>query len=110
MSTAADPATVAGCLRLGHGFHEDERPSVVTLLDRLDHHLANEEAEHVQLMLHVKDPGQRGRKVTLECRIAGLPELVATSEREDMLSALAQVRDELARQLDEQKSERRPGR
>jgi ribosome-associated translation inhibitor RaiA len=108
MTTAKDPATVDACLHLGHGFREDERASVVSLLDRLDHHLASEEAEHVRLDLHVKDPGQRGRKVTLECRIAGLPELVATSERDDMPAALAQVRDELVRQLDEEKSKRSP--
>lgn len=108
MTTAADPATVDRCLHLGHGFREDERQSVVAILDRLDHHLAAEEAEHVRLDLHVKDPGQRGRKVTLECHIAGLPELVATSEREDMPAALAQVRDELVRQIDDLKSRRRP--
>lgn len=108
MTTASDPATVERCLHLGHGFHEDERSTVVSILDRLDHHMASEEAEHVRLDLHMKDPGQRGRKVTLECHVAGLPEMVATSEEDDTKAALAKVRDELIRQLDDEKSKRRP--
>jgi ribosome-associated translation inhibitor RaiA len=110
MTAAADPATVDRCLHLGHGFREDERPSVVSILHQLDRHLAAEEAEHVRLDLHVKDAGHPGRKVTLECRIAGLPELVASSDREEMPAALAQVRDELIRQLDDRTSRRRPHR
>jgi ribosome-associated translation inhibitor RaiA len=103
-----DDATVEQCLILGHGFHEDERATVVAILDRLDHRLVGEPADGVRFDLHMKDPGQPGRKVTLEAHIAGLPTMVATATDADTKVALAHVRDELLRQLSDQKSKRAP--
>jgi ribosome-associated translation inhibitor RaiA len=103
-----DDATVEKCLILGHGFHDDERHTVVAVLDRLDHRLVGEPADGVRFDLHMKDPGHPGRKITLECHIAGLPTLVATATDDDTLVALAHVRDELLRQLSDEKSKRAP--
>ena len=103
-----DDATVEKCLILGHGFHDDERHTVVSVLDRLDHRLVGEPADGVRFDLHMKDPGHPGRKITLECHIAGLPTMVATATEHDTLVALAHVRDELLRQLSDEKSKRAP--
>jgi ribosome-associated translation inhibitor RaiA len=81
---------------------------VVSVLDRLDHRLVGEPADGVRFDLHMKDPGHPGRKITLECHIAGLPTLVATATDDDTLVALAHVRDELLRQLSDEKSKRAP--
>lgn len=103
-----DDATVEKCLHLGHGFHDDERATVVSILDRLDSRLVGEPAEGVRLDLHIKDPEHPGRKVTLECHVAGLPEVVGTATDEDIKVALAHVRDEVLRQLTEEKRKRQP--
>lgn len=103
-----DDATVDKCLILGHGFHDDERHTVVSILDRLDHRLVGEAASGVRFDLHMKDPGQPGRKITLECHIAGLPTMVATATDDDTKVALAHLRDEMLRQLTDQKSKRAP--
>ena len=103
-----DDATVEKCLILGHGFHADERDSVVAILDRLDHRLVGEPADGVRLDLHMKDVGHPGRKVTLELHVAGLPTMVATADDEDTKVALAHVRDEALRQLSDEKSKRAP--
>ena len=103
-----DDATVEKCLHLGHGFHDDERATVVAILDRIDARLVGEPAEGVRLDLHMKDPGQPGRKVTLEGHVAGLPVMVATASDDDTKVALAHVRDELLRQLTDEKSKRQP--
>ncbi len=108
MSTTPGPddATVEKCLVLGHGFHEDERATVTTILARMDSHLAGQSADQVRLDLHMKEPGQRGRKVTLECHIVGLSPLLATSADDDTKVAIAHIRDEVIRQLDDQKAKR----
>jgi ribosome-associated translation inhibitor RaiA len=103
MSTTSDAndATVAACLQLGHGFHEDEREKVLGILDKLDHRLAGESEDKVRLDLMVKDREGRDQKTTLEVHIAGLPLIVGTSHREDIWAALAEVRDDALRQLDD---------
>lgn len=108
MSTTPGPddATVEKCLVLGHGFHEDERTTVMTILARMDSHLVGQSADQVRLDLHMKEPGHRGRKVTLECHIVGLSPLMATSADDDTKVAIAHIRDEVIRQLDEQKAKR----
>ncbi len=110
MSTTPGPddATVSQCLQLGHGFHEDEREKAVSVLDRLDHRLVGEPAAGVRIDLHAKDRDHPGQKVTLEAHVAGLPTMVATSERDDLWAAVTQVRDEVLRQLNDEKDKRRP--
>lgn len=108
MTTATNPATVDKCLSIGNGFHTDERDSIVSTLSKLDQHVANETADNVRFDLHEKEPGHRGRKVTLECHITGLPVLIATSEHDDIHSALTDVRDEMIRQIDDRKDKALP--
>ncbi len=109
MSTSdRTPATVDRCLRLGHGFAEAERPDVVAALSGLDAHLAAESADVVDLDLSVKDRDAAQQRVTLLCRIAGLPEVVATAEERDLHRALTRVRDEAVRQVTDERTRRRP--
>ena len=46
--------------------------------------------------------------MTLEGHVAGLPVMVATATDDDTKVALAHVRDELLRQLTDEKSKRQP--
>jgi hypothetical protein len=101
-----DDATIEKCLTLGHGFHADERATVVAILDRMDGRLVGEPADGVRVDLHMKDVGHPGRKITLELHVTGLPTMVATADDEDTKVALAHVRDEALRQLSDQKSRR----
>lgn len=110
MSTSPSPsdATVDQCLQLGHGFHADERERIVGILDKIDHRLVGEPAERVRFELMVKDREGKDAKTTLECHVAGLPTLVATSHDADVWVAVAHVRDELLRQLNEAKTKSHP--
>jgi ribosome-associated translation inhibitor RaiA len=110
MSTSPSPsdATVAQCLQLGHGYHADERDKVVEILHKIDHRLVGEPAERVRFDLMVKDREGKDAKTTLECHIAGLPTLVATSHDSDPWVAVAEVREELLRQLKETKNRAHP--
>ena len=102
-------ATVAEQLRVVDGFARDERPDIVERLSSLDAHLAGLPAADTDLQLSIKDRGRPGQKTTLECWIAGHNRLIASSSQEPLSTALAEVRDDLRRQLDEVKSRREPG-
>lgn len=110
MSTSPSPtdATVAECLQLGHGFHADERERIVEILSKIDHRLVGEPADRVRFDLMVKDREGRDAKTTLEAHVAGLPTIVATSHQADPWAAVAEVRDELLRQLNEAKTRAHP--
>jgi len=110
MSTTPGPsdATVDRCLRLGHGFHESERPKVVDGLARLDHHLVGQPAEAVHVDLQVKERDSNSQKLTAEVHVAGLPTLVATAKDPDVWVAVAHARDELIRQFEDVRSRREP--
>lgn len=99
----SDDATVAKCLQLGHGFQEDERDRIIGILDKLDHRLVGMAADSVRLELSVKDREHLDQKVTLEGFFAGLPTLVGTSFEQNVYAGVADVRDEVLRQLDEYK-------
>ena len=110
MSTTPGPsdATVDRCLRLGHGFREDERPGIVELLAKIDHHLVGQPAEVVHLDLSVKDRHDAQQQVTLECVVAGLPTVVGTAKDRDLRAALNHARDEVVRQFEDVRSRREP--
>jgi ribosome-associated translation inhibitor RaiA len=110
MSTTPSPsdATVAECLHLGHGFHEDEQDRLVEILDKLDHRLTGTPADRVRLEIQVKERDQAGQKVTLEGQVGGLPAIVATSDKDEVWAAVADARDEFIRQLADEKSRRQP--
>jgi ribosome-associated translation inhibitor RaiA len=99
-------STVADSLRLGHGFRNDERSMIVERLARLDHRLAG--IAGVELELSVKDRDSRKQRTVLEARVPRWQTLVATSTEVDIDDALAEVRDDLLRQLNDQKTRNEP--
>ena len=104
----AGPATVAAQLRLGAGFNDSDRARVLDVLAALDARLATFPAAGTDLELSVKDRGRRGQRVTLECWIPGLSRRVATSTQRTMAAALAEVRDDVRRQLNDAKTRSEP--
>lgn len=101
-------ASVRHQLRVGAGFPERDHAAIIDRLSSLDARLRRHPAEEVELDLSVKDRDGRDPRVTLECRIAGHPRLVATSGERDIDTALAAVRDQLRRQLDDTTTRREP--
>jgi ribosome-associated translation inhibitor RaiA len=99
-------STVADSLRLGHGFRNEERSMVVERLARLDHRLSG--MPGVELELSVKDRDTRKQRMVLEARVPRWQPVVATSNELDLDDALAEVRDDLLRQLNDQKTRQEP--
>jgi ribosome-associated translation inhibitor RaiA len=108
MSVAAEPATVDQCLRAGAGFSQGDRNWIAEQFATLDARLATFAAETTELEVSVKDREAKGQKVTLECWIAGRTKIVTTSTEEDLHAALHDVRDDLRRKLDDQKTKQEP--
>jgi ribosome-associated translation inhibitor RaiA len=102
----AAASTVADSLRLGHGFRNDERARVVDRLSKLDHRLSG--MRGVELELSVKDRDTRKQRMVLEARVPRWQPLVATSTEVEMDDALAEVRDDLLRQLNDNKTRNEP--
>ena len=108
MSTAANPATVEQCLRVGAGFSQVDRNWIVEQFATLDARLATFAADKTELEVSVKDREARGQKVTLECWISGRPKIVTTSAEEDLHAALNDVRDDLRRKVNDAKTKQEP--
>jgi len=110
MSTTPSPtdATVEKCLHLGHGFHEDERPKVVEILDKIDHRMVGRDADTVRIDLMVNERDTTAQKVTMEGHIAGIPTIVATSHKEEVWAGVAEARDEFIRQFNDFKTKHEP--
>jgi ribosome-associated translation inhibitor RaiA len=108
MGVAAEPATVEACLRAGAGFSQGDRNWLAEQFATLDARLTSFPAETTELEVSVKDRAARGQKVTLECWIAGRQKIVTTSAEEDLHAALNDVRDDLRRRLDDQKTKQEP--
>jgi ribosome-associated translation inhibitor RaiA len=64
----------------------------------------------VDLELSLKDTEGPDRKLTLQAWLAGRVHLVATSHQRDLDHALAEVRKELVRQIEEKKPRRQSGK
>ncbi|PSO52785.1 MAG: hypothetical protein BRC31_04045 [Actinobacteria bacterium QS_5_72_10] len=90
-------------MRLGTGFHADERERILDVLRKLDQRLQRYDADAVDMELTVKDRETTKQKVTLELWIAKprTDELVATSTETGLRDALNEVREDMWRQLDE---------
>lgn len=108
MSTPANPATVAECLRVGTGFSQGDRNWIVEQFATLDNRLATFPADKTELEVSVKDRAAKGQKVTLECWISGRPKIVTTSLEEDLHAALHDVRDDLRRKVNDAKTKQEP--
>lgn len=90
---------VGESLRLGTGFADAERDHVVERLTQLDHRLRSYEGKHIELEIHIKERGGADQHVTLECHIAHLPRMVASSTLPEVDAALVDVREEMIRQI-----------
>lgn len=88
-------------LRLEGGVGQDERDQVVGALSKLDRRLSRFDPDAVELVLKVKERRAPSQSTVLECAVAGWPRLVATSNAATFEHALAEVRDDIARQLND---------
>jgi ribosome-associated translation inhibitor RaiA len=108
MSAAANPATVAECLRVGAGFSQGDLNWLVEQFGTLDARLAGFHADATALEISVKDRTSPGQKVTLECWLSGGDKIVTTSSEEDLHAAVMDVRDDLRRRLSDAKTRQEP--
>ena len=99
---------VADTLRLGHGFHADERDKVVELLGRLDERLRSFGGQRIDLEVAVKERDTASQRTTLEAKLGGLRRLVATSDHEVLEAAVLECRDDLIRQISDAKHRKEP--
>lgn len=95
-------------LRLGAGVEERDRPRVLAALAPLESHLSRWEPDQIELEVSVKDRGGPDQKVTLQMWPAGWPHLVAVAHDRDPEHALIEARKELIRQLEDERSRRKP--
>ena len=102
------PATVADALQLANGIARAETDRIIAAFGRLDERLRSFPAGAVRLQLSVKQRGTVSQRTTLEAWIARQARLVATSSRADFDGALAEVRDDLIRQITDAKNRIEP--
>jgi ribosome-associated translation inhibitor RaiA len=95
-------------LRLGAGFAVADRPRILGALSALTPHLSGWEHDQVDLEVSLKDAEGPDQKITLQLWLAGRAHLVATSHKRDVEHALADVRTDLIRQIEDEKSRREP--
>src|ERR687893_2959538 len=93
-------------LRLGAGFTVADRPRILGALSALAPHLSGWQHDQVDLEVSLKDTEGPDQKVTLQVWLAGRAHLVATSHKRARDHALAEVRRDLIRQIDGEKSRR----
>ena len=95
-------------LRLGAGFAAADRLRILGALSALAPHLSGWEHDQVDLEVSLKDTQSPDQKVTLQAWLAGRSHLVATSHERDLDHALAEVRRDLIRQIEDERSRREP--
>jgi hypothetical protein len=71
-------------------------------------HLSGWEHDQVDLEVSLKDADGPDQRVTLQAWLAGRAHLVATSHKRDLDHALAEVRRDLIRQIEDERSRREP--
>lgn len=108
MNRPQDTASVESSLRAASGIRPDERPAIVEQFSSLDTRLRSFPASAVDLELSVKERDTPSQRTVLEADITGWPRFVATSTHTTMSEALAEVRDDLVRQITDAKSRTEP--
>lgn len=101
-------ASVDTTLRMGGGLESSERDGIVGHFASLDSRLRSFRSRAVELQLTVKERDTPSQRTTLEAWIAGQPRLVATSTHTNLDQALAEVRDDLIRQITDAKNQTEP--
>jgi len=95
---------VSANLRLEHGVAPAEFDHVVETFAKLDHRLRSFDGQTIELRLHVKERDTPSQHTTLEAHVASHPRFIATSSRTEFDQALAEVRDDMVRQLTDAKT------
>lgn len=95
-------------IHVGVGFVAKERHHVLEALSSLGAHLGRWDPRDVSLEVSLQDRGRKEQRVTLRTTLPGLTPLVAVADGSDITRALHDVKSELIRQLEHQKSEREP--
>jgi hypothetical protein len=108
MTNSIATPILANSLRLAGGFRESELPHLLAALAPLEKHLARWDADQVDLQLSVKDRGGPDQHVTIEAKLGGWPLLVAKTADLDLDRALYEARDELIRQIEDERRRRIP--
>jgi ribosome-associated translation inhibitor RaiA len=108
MNDATGSATVDEALRFGGGLATEERDHVLRVLGALDARLRSYRPGSVELELTIKERDTPSQRTTLEAWISGRPRLVSTSSHTDATLALAEVRDDLIRQITDAKNRTEP--
>jgi ribosome-associated translation inhibitor RaiA len=108
MTSSMSTPLLDSSLRLTGGFHDDERPHLLEVLAPIEKHLARWNADDVDLTLSVKERGGPEQRVTLEAKLGDWPNLVANATDRDLDRAVHEVRRELIRQIDDERSRRAP--
>jgi ribosome-associated translation inhibitor RaiA len=108
MTNSIATPVLASSLRLAGGLREGELPHLLAALAPLEKHLARWNADQVDLQLSVKDRGRPEQHVTIEAKLGGWPLLVARAADVDLDRALHQARDELIRQIEDERRRRIP--
>jgi ribosome-associated translation inhibitor RaiA len=107
--TENSPAgTLEERLRLGVGFAAADRPRILGALSALGPHLSGWEHDQVDLEVSLKDTEGPDQRLTLQAWLAGRAHLVASSHQRDLDQALAEVRRDLIRQIEDERSRREP--
>src|SRR5215211_1194395 len=88
-------------LSLGAGFAAADRPHILGALSALTPHLSGWEHDQVDLEVSLKDSEGPDQKVTVQAWLGRRAHLVATSHERDLDHALAEVRRDLIRQIEE---------
>ena len=108
MTEPRNVATTAEALRLEGEFQANERDWILEHCSNLDHRLRSYRAGSVQMALTLKERDTPSQRMTLEAWISGRPRLVATSSRAVVEEAVVEVRDNMIRQLTDQKNRTEP--
>ncbi len=101
-------ATVGTCLRVHGPMTADEVEALTRHWHALDTRIRSFDAHDVRLDLYVKDRDTKSQHLTLDAKITGLPNLVATTSEADFDHALNVVRDEMMRLIGDAKETHRP--
>ncbi len=87
-------------LRIVPQFRPDEYDRLrTTVMGRLERRLSRWDPEQIELELSVKERDTPSQRVVIECWLAGVPKLVATSTNADLDRGVLEVRDDLRRQV-----------
>lgn len=109
-SDADDGRASLDNLRLGDGFHDDERERVLGRMNQMNRQLRRFPAEGTELTLSVKQRDTTAQTVRLELLAPHHAKMVSTSTEGDLMAALADVRSDMIRQINDAVDKRKGGR